>query len=79
MAGWSTTRDALAIKGHPYVVWTHDNHFAKVRITDISGTSIVFDWAYQVAPGNPELFTGKQPHGSGTARTRRAADAHGAH
>ncbi|MBL0173801.1 MAG: hypothetical protein IPP94_00775 [Ignavibacteria bacterium] len=77
-AGWSTTRDALAIKGHTYVVWTHDNHFAKVRITDISGTSIVFDWAYQVAAGNPELFTGKR-HGSGTARARKSGDPHGAH
>ncbi|NNF05795.1 MAG: hypothetical protein HKN21_03455, partial [Candidatus Eisenbacteria bacterium] len=36
-------------------VWTRDNHFAKVRITDMSSNRIEFDWAYQVDNGNPEL------------------------
>ncbi len=44
-----------AIEGHTYVIWTWDNHFAKVRISLITPERIVFDWAYQTAEGNPEL------------------------
>lgn len=76
-AGWSTTRDALAIKGHTYVIWTHDNHFAKVRVTDIGTATVVYDWAYQVATGNPELFTGSRR--TGQARARTALRGSGAH
>jgi hypothetical protein len=54
--GWNPTKDALLIKGHTYVVWTFDNHFAKMRVTDITATSVTYDWAYQTATGNPELF-----------------------
>jgi len=55
-AGWTPTKDAQAITGHTYVIWTFDNHFAKIRITSVSQMAITFDWAYQVAQGNPELF-----------------------
>ena len=48
-----------AIVGHTYVIWTWDNHFAKVRVSYISSERIVFDWAYQTAEGNPELKSGK--------------------
>jgi hypothetical protein len=41
--------------GHTYVIWTWDNHFAKVRITSISNGRLVFDWAYQLVEGNREL------------------------
>jgi hypothetical protein len=53
--GWSSTGTAEAILGHTYVFWTWDNHFAKIRITSLSSNFIVFDWAYQIDPGNPEL------------------------
>jgi hypothetical protein len=58
--GWSPTGSVELIEGHCYVVWTRDNNFAKFRVTNIipqpSGSpAIRFDWAYQVAPGNPEL------------------------
>lgn len=58
--GWSPTGSVEVILGHCYVVWTRDNNFAKFRVTSIipqpSGPPVVrFDWAYQVAPGNPEL------------------------
>ncbi|MCB2205462.1 hypothetical protein KQI65_12000 [bacterium] len=56
--GWNPTGDALAIRGHTYVVRTFDNHYAKVRIVDIGSASLVFDWAYQTATGNPELIIG---------------------
>jgi hypothetical protein len=44
-----------AIVGHTYVIWTWDNHFAKVRVKSITNERIVFDWAYQTAEGNREL------------------------
>lgn len=53
--GWSSTGIAEAILGHTYIVWTWDNHFAKFRVTAIGPDYAIFDWAYQVDPGNPEL------------------------
>lgn len=53
--GWSLAKAAEAIKGHTYVVWTVDNNYGKIRITDIGNSWIKFDWAYQTAKGNPEL------------------------
>ncbi len=53
--GWSPTKYVMLIEGHTYVVWTWDDHYAKFRLTSLSPTRAVFDWAYQVAPGNPEL------------------------
>jgi hypothetical protein len=41
--------------GHTYVIWTWDNHFAKVRIKNITNERMVFDWAYQLVEGNREL------------------------
>jgi hypothetical protein len=53
--GWSPTGVVEAILGHSYIFWTWDNHFAKFRVTGIADGCIVFDWAYQIDPGNPEL------------------------
>lgn len=55
--GWSQLGWAEIILGHTYIIWTDDNHFAKVRVTaiDVPNNSIVVDWAYQVDTGNPEL------------------------
>ncbi|MEP0821235.1 MAG: hypothetical protein HRF44_00155 [Ignavibacterium sp.] len=55
VAGWSPSGSVEAIPGHTYVVWTWDDHYAKIRVTTVSTNSIVFDWAYQTAPANPEL------------------------
>jgi hypothetical protein len=54
-AGWSTTKDAIAQIGHTYVIWTWDNHFAKIRVKSITNDRIVFDWAYQLVEGNTQL------------------------
>ncbi len=54
-AGWSPTGTAELIPGHCYIVWTRDDHYAKFRVTGLSGALVSFDWAYQTAPGNPEL------------------------
>jgi len=55
ISGWSPTKDVEVIVGHTYVIWTWDNHFAKVRIFSMTGDRIVFDWAYQLVEGEPQL------------------------
>ncbi|MDX1373414.1 MAG: hypothetical protein R3321_13155, partial [Nitrososphaeraceae archaeon] len=54
-SGWSATKDAVAVVGHTYVIWTWDNHFAKIRISSITSERMVFDWAYQLVEGNVQL------------------------
>lgn len=61
--GWAPSKSAEAIKGHTYVIWTWDDHYAKVRITDITSSSVLFDWAYQTSTGNPELKRELPPDG----------------
>lgn len=53
--GWSPSGMVEAIECHTYVIWTWDNHFAKIRISSIKSDYAMFDWAYQIDPGNPEL------------------------
>ncbi len=53
--GWSNSGRAEAIDGHGYVIWTSDNHFAKVRIESMADDHIVLSWAYQIDEGNREL------------------------
>lgn len=59
ISGWSPTKDVRLYVGHTYVVWTWDNHFAKFRVKHISPERVVFDWAYQLVPGNRELKSSK--------------------
>ncbi|MCK9280280.1 MAG: hypothetical protein M0P71_06655 [Melioribacteraceae bacterium] len=60
-SGWAPLYDGDNVKyeeakiGHTYVVWTVDNHFAKIRIKQITQERMVFDWAYQSIEGNREL------------------------
>ncbi len=53
-----------AIAGHTYVIRTWDDHFAKVRIKQVAADRIIFDWAYQLIPGERLLKEGFK-----TART----------
>ena len=57
-SGWSPTKDVPVIIGHTYVIRTWDNHYAKVRVTAVSSSSVVFDWAYQLQTGNARLKQG---------------------
>jgi hypothetical protein len=54
--GWSPLGYVECIVGHSYVIWTADNHFAKIRLTAVNSSFVEFDWAYQIAEGNPELL-----------------------
>ena len=55
VSGWAPSKSAEAIVGHTYVIWTWDDHYAKVRIKEVSNSRVVYDWAYQTAVGNPEV------------------------
>ena len=57
--GWAPSKSAEAIVGHTYIIWTRDNHYAKVRVKNVSSNLLIFDWAYQTAVGNPELKIAK--------------------
>jgi hypothetical protein len=61
--GWSPSKSAEAIVGHTYVIWTWDDHYAKVRVREVNASQVVFDWAYQTAKGNPELKRTVPPDG----------------
>lgn len=64
--GWNPEGVTLLITGHTYVIWTNDNHFAKLRAVEVATTWARLDWAYQVDPGNPELV--KPAHDSAYGR-----------
>ncbi|MBN1150125.1 hypothetical protein JXA84_02765 [candidate division WOR-3 bacterium] len=53
--GWSPTGDAVAIPNHVYIIWTRTDNYAKIFVRETNGDEIVFDWAYQLEPGNREL------------------------
>jgi hypothetical protein len=54
-ANWSPTKDTTAVIGHTYVIWTWNNHYAKIRVSNITNERIVFDWAYQLVQGDKQL------------------------
>ncbi|MBM4168392.1 MAG: hypothetical protein FJ215_04465 [Ignavibacteria bacterium] len=54
-SGWAPSKSVEAIAGHTYVIWTWDDHYAKIRLIEVRSSYIIFDWAYQTAKGNPEL------------------------
>jgi hypothetical protein len=71
--GWSEYKDAPALIGHTYVIWTWDNHFAKIRIKSLTRDRVVFDWAYQMIEGERMLKGAKTGEFRGTLKreTRR--------
>lgn len=63
--GWIQLLDGDNVKyidiypGSTYVVWTWDNHFAKIRVRSVTSERMVFDWAYQLVEGERELKEGR--------------------
>ena len=53
--GWMPGGSLLISQSNAYLVWTWDNHFAKVLVTRERDDNISLDWAYQTDEGNPEL------------------------
>lgn len=60
--GWSPTKDAIAIPGHTYVIWTWDNYYAKIRVYSINNERMIFDWAFQTDKGNTQLKITNAPN-----------------
>jgi hypothetical protein len=58
LTGYSTTSDAPCVANHTYVINTFDNHYAKIRVSSVSASSITFDWAFQLITGETMLKTG---------------------
>ena len=58
--GWSALGYLELIVGHTYVIWTNDDHYAKMRVTAIDPLigRVSFQWAYQTDISNPELAPG---------------------
>jgi hypothetical protein len=54
-SGWSADGVVEAIPGHSYIVLTREGHYAKFEVRNRDGAAMLMDWAYQVAPDNPEL------------------------
>ena len=72
--GWSDLGYVELILGHTYVIWTADDHFAKMRMESINASnSVTFQWAYQTDQSNLELALPanmtKPDHGSDYLRT----------
>lgn len=54
--GWSALGYVELILGHTYVIWTADDHFAKMRMESLNASgSVTFEWAYQTDQSNLEL------------------------
>jgi hypothetical protein len=57
--GWSPSKRVEMIPGHSYVVQILDASlyyfYAKVYCQTVTQDFVVLDWAFQIAPGNPEL------------------------
>ena len=55
-----------AVPGYAYVVETvlsDGLHYGALRVTHVTADYMIFDWAYQTDPGNPELSVGRQVPG----------------
>ncbi|HWR83304.1 MAG TPA: hypothetical protein VN285_08375 [Candidatus Deferrimicrobium sp.] len=55
LVGWSELGWAEIIVGHTYVIWTSDDHYAKMRVESTGTNSVRFQWAYQIDFQNPQL------------------------
>jgi len=72
-AGWSPTGTVELIDGHCYVVRILSGgayNYAKFRVRSLDVSAVTFDWAYQIAPNNPELKSARPREES--VRLRRA-------
>jgi hypothetical protein len=75
VTGWNPTKDARLVLGHTYVVKTWDRHYAKLRVSAISSSRVLFDWAYQLQTENNRLKEGssqeRKPLTEGPGRSAR--------
>ena len=55
VSGWTPDKYLEVKAGHTYVIWTWDNHFAKIRVSSFTSDRVVFDWAFQLVEGETML------------------------
>jgi hypothetical protein len=53
--GWVLNGPVSLILNHTYVFQTEEGNYAQVRVTNLIDEYMIFDWAYQLDPYNPEL------------------------
>lgn len=53
--GWSANGWVEAIPGHIYIVWTRNDHYAKIWIQNMTEDFVDLIWAYQQQDANQEL------------------------
>ncbi len=54
--GWSRLGYVEVVVGHTYVVWTNDDHYAKIRVNSMTASgAFSFTWGYQIDQSNLEL------------------------
>ena len=67
ITGWEPIVEGENVKyteaeiGHTYVILTWDNHYAKLRIKEITSERLIFDWAYQLVEGERQLKRNDAP------------------
>jgi hypothetical protein len=72
--GWSNVGWVEVIEGHTYLIWTWNDHYAKLRVNEVVGeVKIYFDWGYQIAQSNPELAP-RPPHAENYLRSVERVD-----
>ena len=60
--GWSALGFVEIVPGHTYIVWTAEDHFAKMRAVSFNASgSVTFQWAFQTAQSNLELAPAVAP------------------
>ena len=52
---WAENGYVPLVEDYSYVIWTYDNHFAAIRVLEVYPNKVIFEWAYQTDPGNPQL------------------------
>lgn len=67
--GWSEVGYYELIEGHTYVIWTAENHYAKVRIEQINQDYVRIRWGFQVDQGNLQLAP-RPPHNEESLRDK---------
>lgn len=79
--GWSALGYYEIVEGHTYIIWTEDDHYAKIRVTSMTDITVTFDYAYQAADGwvgggEPELVSVRGAESVTTSSDTRALGAH---
>jgi hypothetical protein len=62
--GWANLDFMEIVDGHTYVIWTANDHYAKMHVELIASGYVRFTWAYQTDLSNPELAVPRDDNGS---------------